>query len=249
MLEGWTVLAALAGATATVRLGTLVLGNVNRHPAVVANMAATLDHVSGGRFVLGLGAGYGPREHESYGIGLPPRPELLDRFESACAVITSLLTEPWTSFDSPWYRLERARCEPKPVQEKLPVLVGGSSWRTMRIAARFADVWHVWGTPADLRRKNAVVDQACRWAQRDPPSLRRASGAIVRLEEENDGVGRPSLDEPLVSGNASMVIDQLAAYADAGVDEFIWRDHAAVDVSETLEQLVAFTTAVLPSLR
>lgn len=249
MLEAWTVLTGLAGVTSTVGLGTLVLANVNRHPAVVANMAATLDHVSGGRLVLGLGAGCDPGEHEAYGIELPSPPELHDRFDGACEVIVSLLTDPTTTFESPWYRLRDAACAPKPLQTKLPILVGGSSPRTMRTAARFADVWHVWGSPAELRRRNLLADAACHSRSRDPGSLRRASGALVWLDDGRCAPdGWSDADEPVVSGRPPAVADQIASYADAGIDEFIWRDHAMVGVSETLAQLAQFAADVRPHL-
>jgi alkanesulfonate monooxygenase SsuD/methylene tetrahydromethanopterin reductase-like flavin-dependent oxidoreductase (luciferase family) len=115
-LEGWTTLAALAQATRRLRVGVLVTGNVYRHPAVLANMAATLDVVSDGRLELGLGAGWNEEECTAYGIELPPLGERFDRFDEACEVIVGLLTNETTDFQGKHYRLRAARCEPKPVQ-------------------------------------------------------------------------------------------------------------------------------------
>src|SRR5690606_27680055 len=125
-LEAGSLVAALAATVPRVRIGTLVYGNTYRHPAVVANMAATVDQISVGRFVLGLGAGWQENEHRQYGIELPPVGERVDRFEEAVQVIRSLLSEPVTTFVGAHYRLTDAVCEPKPVQDPLPVLIGAS---------------------------------------------------------------------------------------------------------------------------
>src|SRR5580700_9114758 len=149
-LEGWITLAALAQATRRLRLGTLVTGIHYRHPAVLANMAATLDIVSGGRLEIGIGAGWNEEESGGYGIELGSPAERSDRFEEACEVIVSLLTRPATDFTGRYYQLTNARCEPKPVQQPHPpVCIGGSGERrTLRTAARFAQHWNfAGGTP------------------------------------------------------------------------------------------------------
>ena len=118
VLEGWTVLTAVAARTTRIRLGTLVLGASYRHPAVVAKMAATLDHVSDGRLTLGLGAGWQPNEHTAYGIELLPPAARLARFAEYVAAIRSLLREPSTTVDGAWFRLTDATCDPPPVQRR-----------------------------------------------------------------------------------------------------------------------------------
>ena len=122
-LEAGSVMAALAASVDRVRIGTLVYGNTYRHPAVLANMAATADRISGGRITLGIGAGWQENEHQQYGIDLPPVRELVDRFEESIQVIRSLLREPTTTFAGTHYRLTDALCEHKPVQHPLPILV------------------------------------------------------------------------------------------------------------------------------
>src|SRR5436305_1224189 len=125
-MEGWTTLPALAQATRRLRVGVLVTGNVYRHPAVLANMAATLDIISGGRLELGLGAGWNEQECSAYGIDLPPLTERFDRFDEACEVILGLLTNEHTDFAGKHYQLTAARCEPKPIQRPHPpVCIGG----------------------------------------------------------------------------------------------------------------------------
>ena len=123
--ECWTTLSALAGITSHVRLGSLVLGNTYRHPAIVANMAATLDQISGGRVVLGIGAGWQRNEHVAYGIRLPDPAERIDALDEACAILGMLLHEGSCTFSGNTYRLQDATCEPVPVQRRSPLLVGG----------------------------------------------------------------------------------------------------------------------------
>ncbi|HVN50557.1 MAG TPA: TIGR03560 family F420-dependent LLM class oxidoreductase, partial [Acidimicrobiales bacterium] len=145
VLECWTAMAALAALTSRVRIGSLVCGNTYRHPAVLAKMAAGVDQISGGRFLLGLGAGWQENEHEAYGLEFGTVRSRLDRLDEACAIVTSLLRDDRTTFDGEHYRLRDAPLDPKPVQPKLPLLIGGrGERRTMRIAARYADEWNAW---------------------------------------------------------------------------------------------------------
>jgi F420-dependent oxidoreductase-like protein len=234
MLEGWTIVAALGGCTKRIGLGTLVLGNTYRHPAVVANMAATLVSVTNGRFVLGLGAGWQRNEHTAYGIDLPPPATRLDRLEESCQVIRALLTEEVSSFSGEWYRLTEARCDPKP-RSRLPLLIGGGGERrTLRIAARFADEWHVWASPEEFRRKNAVLDQHCADVGRDPATLRRATGGSVCVATKRD---------------ADMAAERLVEYRAAGANEFIVRDDHGQPLGEMVKTLSLLSTDVLPRLR
>jgi alkanesulfonate monooxygenase SsuD/methylene tetrahydromethanopterin reductase-like flavin-dependent oxidoreductase (luciferase family) len=177
MLESMVLLAALAPLTDRVRLGPLVLGGTYRHPAVVANQVTALDHVSGGRAIAGLGAGWQVNEHSAYGIDLPGAAELSDRFEESVAVVSALLREGRSTYDGRHFQLRDAPNQPRPLQERLPVLVGGGGERrTIPMAARYADVWHVWGTPESYAAKSAVLDEACQALGRDPAQVRRATG-------------------------------------------------------------------------
>jgi F420-dependent oxidoreductase-like protein len=163
-LEGWMTLTALAQATHRLRLGTLVTGIHYRHPAVLANMAATLDIISGGRLEFGIGTGWNEEESGAYGIELGGPHERSDRFEEACEVIIGLLTQQTTDFAGHYYQLTSARCEPKPVQKPHPpICIGGSGERrTLRTAARFAQHWNfVGGTPAEFARKRDVLQAHC----------------------------------------------------------------------------------------
>src|SRR5207244_5476284 len=148
-LEGWTTLAALAQATTRLRVGVMVTGNIYRHPAVLANMAATVDVISDGRLELGIGAGWNQQECDAYGIELPALKERFDRFDEALAVIVGLLTNETTDFEGRYYRLREARCEPKPVQRPHPpICVGGAGERrTLPAAARWAQPWPLAARP------------------------------------------------------------------------------------------------------
>ena len=143
-LESWTMLAALAQATTRLRLGAMVNGMHYRHPAVTANMAVTVDHISNGRFVLGLGAGWFEPESNAYGIPLGSLKERFDRLDEGVPIIRSLLDNEHTTFSGRFYELTDARCEPKPVQAHLPIAIGGKGKRrTLRTVARYADQWDV----------------------------------------------------------------------------------------------------------
>lgn len=245
VLECWTLLSALAASTVRVQLGPLVLGNTYRHPAVVANMAASLDQVSGGRVVLGLGAGWQENEHLAYGIALPPVPERMDRFEEACGVITALLRERRRTFEGRFYQLREASVEPRPLSPRLPLLIGGAGrHRTARIVARYADIWHTWANPTEFRRKCALLDRRCEQAGRDPASVQRATGQVVRVS--STPARTPAQDD--VVGTPDQITRVLRQYADNRVSEFIVRDHRDTNVERTLDMMSTLTTSVLPHL-
>jgi F420-dependent oxidoreductase-like protein len=173
-LEGWTTLVALAQATRRVRLGTLVTGIHYRHPAVLANMTATADIISGGRLELGIGAGWNEEESGAYGIELGTPKQRSDRFEEACEVLVGLLTQETTTFKGEYYQLADARNEPKGVQQPHPpICIGGSGERrTLRTAARFAQHWNfVGGPPEEFARKREVLHAHCHDLGRDPAEI------------------------------------------------------------------------------
>jgi F420-dependent oxidoreductase-like protein len=187
-LEGWMTLVALAQATTRLRLGVLVTGVHYRHPAVLANMVATADIISGGRLELGLGAGWHELESEAYGIELGGPRERSDRFEEACEVIASLLENETTDFKGRYYHLTNARCEPKPVQRPHPpICIGGSGEkRTLRATARFAQHWnYLGGAPEEFAHKREVLMRHCEEIGRDPAEITLSSH--VPLDPTNPG--------------------------------------------------------------
>ena len=173
-LEGWVTLTALAQATRRLRLGTLVTGIHYRHPAVLANMAVTLDIVSGGRLELGIGAGWNEEESGAYGIALGTPQQRSDRFEEACEVIVGLLSDDTTSFKGSYYELTDARCNPKPIQRPHPpICIGGNGEkRTLRTAARFAQHWNFLGGSAEeFAHKRDVLYEHSADLGRDPEEI------------------------------------------------------------------------------
>jgi len=217
-MEGWITLTALAQATTRVRLGTLVTGIHYRHPAVLANMASTLDIVSDGRLELGLGAGWNEEESGAYGIELGTPRERRDRFEEACEVIIGLLTQETTTFDGEYYQLRDARNEPKPLQRPHPpICVGGSGEkRTLLTAARFAQHWNfVGGTPEEFAHKRDVLYQHCEDIGRDPTEILLSS----HVPFTGDANVTAELAFALSEVGAELAIITLRPPLDAGVLE------------------------------
>ncbi|HIF81096.1 MAG TPA: LLM class F420-dependent oxidoreductase [Gammaproteobacteria bacterium] len=206
-LEAWVTLSALAQATSRIRIGCMVNGVPYRHPTLVANMAASLDIVSGGRLELGLGAGWNEQETKAYGIDLLPMGQRMDRFEEAVEVIDSLLVHEITTFQGKYFQLEQARCEPKgPQQPRPPIVIGGGGEkRTLRIAARFAQHWNLpFATPEVFHKKNEILLAHCEEVGRDSSLIMRS----VQIESTAD-------QDP------AEVADSAAALFAAGVDQVI----------------------------
>jgi F420-dependent oxidoreductase-like protein len=202
-LEGWTCLAMLLARTRRLRGGVMVTGIPFRHPAVLAKMAVTVDIASGGRLELGLGAGWFEPECEAYGIELGTIPARFDRFEEALTVITSLLTEPTTTFDGSYYRLRDAWCQPQPVQQPHPpiVLGGKGPKRLLPLVARHADHWNYSGDdPAELARLVSLLGELC-----------AAEGRRIEDLTVSANV-RPSPDDP------PRLLDQVELFRNAGAD-------------------------------
>lgn len=183
--EAYTALAALAPHTERVRLGVMVCGNTYRNPAFLLKQAITVDHISGGRVDFGVGAGWVEREHEAYGWEFPSAKERVDRFAEALQVWDLLQTRERTTWLGEHYQLVDAPFEPKSLQGRLPVLVGGTGPRMLRLTARHADIWNAVGSPEDVGKFNRLLDEACVAEGRDPATLSRSvSPSINFLESE-----------------------------------------------------------------
>jgi len=186
-LEGWTLLAAIAARTRRIRLGVLVSSNTFRHPALLLKQAVTVDHVSGGRLILGIGAGWHEDEHRRYGIDLPAPRERVDRLEEAVELIGLLMGQERTTYRGRFYHTDDARLQPPPVQRpRIPLLIAAHRPRMLRIAARHADQWDTFaaipgtataGVEAELAERIARLDAACREIGRDPREIRRSTWA------------------------------------------------------------------------
>ena len=232
MLESWSTLSALAALVPRLRVGTIVLGNTYRHPAVVAKMAAQVDIISGGRLILGLGAGWQENEHEAYGIPFYTTRERLERLDEACEVIRSLWTRPRSDFEGRYYRLSDAPLDPPPVQRPHPeLMIGGGGERvTLRIVAKHADHWNVWGGPQVLARKGAILDDHCAAVGRDPKSVTRSANMALLLTDRKSEIeqladtiakrmGRHAADarDTCLAGTPDQIREQLGQLRAAGV--------------------------------
>src|SRR3984957_11792497 len=204
VLECWSTIAALAATVPRVRLATLVASVTYRHPAVLAKIAAAVDRISGGRLVLGVGAGWQDNEHASYGIELGSVKERLDRFEEAVEILTSMLRSRRTTFAGSYFHVTDAPNQPAPVQDRLPLLIGGGGERrTMRIAARYADEWNAWTSPEELAQKVKVLRSHCEDLGRDPGEIRVSTQALMFLSTDESWLANkrqtPSA-QPLIVG-------------------------------------------------
>lgn len=246
-LESTAAVAALGVLTTSVRVGTLVLGATYRHPAVVANWAATVDHVTGGRFVLGVGAGWQQNEHDQYGIELPPPGVRLTRFDETCRALRSLLREPVSDLAGTHVQLRAAHCEPKPLQDPLPLLVGGKGDRMLGVVARHADEWNMWGLPEVVAGRRAVLDEHCERLGRDPAGISTSTQALVLVTDDEraatEFVDRAA-PRAAVAGTADRVAELVHEWGEVGVDEVILPDWHLGSGAERLERLDALRAAV-----
>ena len=189
--EGWQILAAWAAITKRTKIAMLVSGNTYRHPAVLANMAATLDHISGGRAILGLGAAWHEAEHAMYGIPFDTAPIRLVKLREACRIVRSLLDTGRTTYAGKHYTITDAVCEPKPVQQRLPLLIGGGGEQvTLRITARYADMWHGFGTPDVIARKIGILKRHCEEVGRSYSDIFPTTGGSMLIRDTEEGVVR-----------------------------------------------------------
>ncbi len=204
-LEASTLLAALALKTERVRIGALVYGNSHRHPAIFAKEMVTVDHLSGGRLIVGLGTGWNEREHAAYGLPFPSAGDRVGMLDEALSLIRALCTERRTTFNGRFYQLKDTPFSPKPLQAHLPLMVGGKRPRMLQLIARHADIWDAGGTPAEYRERSEQIDRHCAEIGRDP-------GTIVR----SHSFGADRLEDP--AGFADLIRTHRAA----GVSQFLF---------------------------
>ena len=232
ILEGWTLLGALAARTERVHLGTLVTGVTYRNPALVAKMATTLDVISRGRSICGIGAAWYDVEHVGLGFDFPRDGVRLDMLEEALQICRAMFTEETPTFTGEHYRIQDAHNLPRPLRGDIPILVGGGGEkRTLRLVAQYADACNVHGDPDMIRHKMAVIDRHCADVGRDPSEVRRTWGGTLFLTETAEeaagieGLLRPAAgdeyDHNFIVGDEAVVVDKVAALIDAGIDDLI----------------------------
>lgn len=262
-LEGWSMLAALAAVTTRPTLGLLVGANTFRNPGLTAKLATTLDHLSGGRAILGLGGGWFEREHEAFGFDFGSGfGERLDRLEESVLVIRRLLDGERVTHDGRFYRLREALCAPRPIQSRLPILIGGSGPRkTLATTARHADLWNGYGDPERIAAVSETLRQRCEEVGRPFDEIGRTvtMDVVIRSSEraarrafeavqDRHGIGRDVTSgrsgEQLTAGGPPQLIAELVSrYAEIGVAEVIWIFRDPFDL-ETIRRLPEVRTAL-----
>jgi F420-dependent oxidoreductase-like protein len=254
-LEGWATLSAVAALTERVRLGLLVSANTFRNPGLTAKLATTLDHVSGGRAILGLGGGWFEREHDAFGIDFGSGfGERLDRLDEAVMLIRRLLDGETVTHDGRFYRFHDALCQPRPIQPRLPILIGGSGpKKTLRTTAAYADLWNAYGAPEEIAVGDAVLRDHCRDLGRDEREIARTvtQDAVIRdtaeaaqaAYDERSAIhgldAKTDVDSNryvLMTGPPATIAERLRPYAAVGVDEVIWIFRHPFDL-ETIERI------------
>ena len=250
MLEPYTLLAALAPRTRTVRLGALVTGVTYRNPALLAKTVTTLDIVSGGRAVLGLGAAWYEAEHDAYGYEFPAVGERMDRLEEAVQICRAMLGGGPATVSGEHHRIDAALNRPRPISAAgLPILVGGGGEkRTLAIAARYADACNIFGDPDTVRHKIDVLEAHCERAGRDPGEISKTRlGALVMADNAADAArlgaelrGRRNMSMEkyrgyAVEGDRDSVCEQVAALFDAGLDGLIFNVFDSTDLGAIAE--------------
>jgi alkanesulfonate monooxygenase SsuD/methylene tetrahydromethanopterin reductase-like flavin-dependent oxidoreductase (luciferase family) len=228
-LETSTLLAALAALTSRARIGVLVYGNTHRNPAILAKEMVTVDHISGGRAILGIGTGWNEPEHKMYSIPFPSAGDRVGMLDEALTAMESFFTNPRTTFRGEFYQFEDAPFSPKPVQERMPVLIGGKRPRMLRLIARHADIWDASGSPEEVARAGAIIDQHCE-------EFGRPAGSVLR------GV---SLGADVLE-NAASFETNVRAYHAVGVRQFLFDYPNSQPGTDTA---VTIARDVIPSLR
>ena len=248
-LEATAALAALAAATERIRLGSLVFGITYRHPAVLAKWAATVDHVSGGRLTLGVGAGWQENEHRQYGIDLGSPGARVARFTEALAVLRGLLTAGRTTVDGDHYGVRHALAEPKPVQTPLPILIGAKGDRMLDLVARHADAWNMWSTPSTLATRGAALDARCETVGRDPAQIARSTQALLFVVDDRakgEALVERVAPRAAVWGPPAKLAEVAADWRAAGADELIVPDGTLGQGAQRLDTLDALAKAFEP---
>lgn len=239
MFEAYTLLGGIAARTERVQLGTMVTGVTYRNPALLAKIVTTLDVMSSGRAILGLGAAWNEDEHRGYGYAFPPAGERLDRLEEALQICRAMFTEEAPSYEGRYHSVDGVLNFPRPVRGSIPILVGGSGERrTLRLVARYADACNLFGDPATVRQKLDVLERHCEAEGRDPSEItktrlgtlivgataedakRVAAAATARVAAA--GIPAQAYTATLVAGDADAVCEQIQRYLDAGLDGLIF---------------------------
>jgi F420-dependent oxidoreductase-like protein len=258
VFEGWQAITAVAARTSRARVGLMVGANTLRNPGHTAKLAATLDHVSGGRAVLGIGGAWFAREHEAFGIDFgASMGERLDRLDEAVELMRRLLDGERFSHDGRFYRFADALIAPRPVQARLPILVGGSGPRkTLRTVARHADAWNTNGTVEQVAGKDAILREHCAAVGRDPATIERTVSFPMVIRDDAGEAGRafeallahngtPDAGKvPTLLGPPAAIAAAIRPYVELGFSTVIVRLPAPYD-AETIARIDEVRAALM----
>jgi F420-dependent oxidoreductase-like protein len=255
MLESWTTISVLAGITSKIKLGTLITGVIYRHPSVLAKMGATLDVLSKGRLLMGIGAAWNQEESLAYGIPFPTNKERLLRLEEAIQIIRKMWTEePAATFNGKYYQIRNAYCNPKPIQKPSPpIMVGGSGERqTLKIVAKYADVCNLFGSAETVKRKLSVLNEHCRSVERDYDSILKTKLVFIvidndkemaekRVQQISKVMPEEQVRELVIYGTPEDVLKQIELLEEAGIQYVI----LALEPYRELEALETFAGIIM----
>ncbi len=248
--EVWSILPAVAAVTESIRVGPLVSPTSIHHPAILANRATTLDHVSNGRFVLGLGAGWQINEHQAYGIKLEEPKVRVDRFEEAIQIVRSLLDEDRTTFSGTHYTITDAPSDPSPIQDVLPIVVGTSGPRMCRITATHAQEWNTWGAPDTAEQTLGVFSTACEKAGVDVATKHKSTQALFVLTNDQAKIDKAAagpMADNTIAGSEEAILDAIGRYIELGFDELIVPDFSmGKTAEERTDSYEHFTNSIIP---
>jgi len=245
MFEAYTLLGAIAARTRRTSLGTMVTGVTYRNPAMLAKQVTTLDVISSGRAILGIGAAWNEDEHAGYGYDFPEVKQRLDRLEEALQICRAMFTEASPSFTGSEYHIHEALNVPRPIRpDGIPILVGGGGERRLlRLVATYADAWNGFGDLATIRHKLDVLERHCEEVGRDPASITKTRlGGLVIAETSAEAERRSrammearGMDEErfrgyVIAGDPDSVREQVSAYLDAGLDGLVFNMNDAQDL-------------------
>jgi alkanesulfonate monooxygenase SsuD/methylene tetrahydromethanopterin reductase-like flavin-dependent oxidoreductase (luciferase family) len=250
VLESTTLLSAMAVQTSRMRCGIMVAGNTFRNPGILAKTAVTLDHVSNGRLELGMGSGHTQFEHEQYNIPFYTQGRRIRMLGESVKIVRSLLTNELTTFDGNYYSIKDAYCEPKPVQQPLPILIGGIGEElSMRVVAESADIWNNWTSP-DLdtyKQKLAALERHCADLGRDPNEIRKSMHIKPLVGETEAELQERAPREPMArwQGTPEQLIEHLLTFVRHGVSDFVFM----LDAPGDMRSLELIATQVAPTVR
>lgn len=262
MLEAWVVLSNLAGVTKKIKLGTLVTCASYRNPAHLAKIGATLDVLSGGRVIMGIGAGWFEKEYISYGYSFPKYRERVEMLSEAVQIMKKMWTEESPSFEGKYFRIKDAICNPKPLQKPYPrILIGGGGLETLKVVAEHADMCNFFGKPDEIMKKIETVEKYCSEIGRDPDEITVSKiGGVIIAESEDElksilktkirpgirpGFSPEQLEGWLILGTPEQVKEKLQKFIDVGVTYFILNFPGSDEIKLHLNKIMIFGERVI----